>query len=206
MKKPFLLLFLLGATFLTAKADTLTMNLRVGVLSDSIGTAITNGSLLQIIASPDTTFSAPTSDSFLGSNSNDFLLKSISFDSSSTGVDGAMQIAITVDLADYQTSITGDYFVIRWFPSLDVDTVTPGTTSFGEFGYPTDISWIIGSAGSSTPYSFRTTSVGGPYPDSDGNAVHITAVPEPSSYAAIIAFFSLGLLIKHGWRRAKSAA
>jgi len=204
MRNRFLLPILVGAmAVFSAKADTITMNLLVGVLANSSGTPLLDGSLLQVIASPDATFSTPTTDSFLGGNSNDILLKSISFDSSTTGVSGAMQLALTIDLADYPSQqIAGDYFVIRWFPSLTTSNLTPGSTSYGQFGYPdgTNPTWIIGSASSITSYTFRTTSAGGTFADSTGYATNITAVPEPSSYAIIIALFSLGLLIKHSWR------
>jgi hypothetical protein len=199
----FLILGLLSLNTAWASSQVV-LNLNFGILTDINSNPVSDNSLIQIIASPDSAFSGPSTTSFLGSNSNDILVWSGSFSSLSTGVQGSMQLEVTIDLAQYPVS--SDAFVIRWFPSLTTSSTTPGTTTYGEFGYPTDTSWVIGAADTSTPYSFLTSSANGPYPDSFGKADRITAVPEPSNYAIIVAIFSLGLLIKHGWQLAKSAA
>jgi hypothetical protein len=106
-----------------------------------------------------------------------------------------------INLSDVSASNAGYHLAVRWFPSLDSTASTPGNTSYGQWSYTNDTSWIAGAAGSSTSYFFKTTSYeGGPNANSLGYATSVTAVPEPSSYAAIIALFSLGILIKYSLR------
>lgn len=195
MKKIFLILLFLGGTFASSQAQTITMDFTVGILADSLGTPIADGKLIQIIASPDATFTAPTTTNFLGGD--DILLWSGAFDSSTSGVTGAM----IINLSDVSASNAGYHLAVRWFPSLSSGAATPGNTNYGQYGYLDDSSWIAPAAGSSLSYFFKTISYeSGPNANSTGYATNITAVPEPSSYAIIMALFSLGLLIKHSWR------
>lgn len=208
LKSALLSAVLLSALMRPALADTISLDFTVGVLANSDGSLVlSDGALLQIIASPDTTFATPTTASFLGDNSNDVLLWQGSFDSNTSGTAGVMILSLpSIDLST--TPVAGDYLAVRWFPSLSGSTIpsSPGSTSYGQFDYSNDNTWIVVSSGYFN-YHFLTQSSGfGSSPDSLGYASNITAVPEPSSYAAIVALFSLGLLIKHGWRRTKSAA
>lgn len=103
--------------------------------------------------------------------------------------------------------IANDFLIIRWYPSLTTADTTPGATTYGQYGYANDVTWVAGGDGTTTSYSFLTqSSGGGTSANSLGYASNtITAVPEPSSYAALVALFSLGLLIKH-WGRKDSHA
>jgi hypothetical protein len=207
MNKSFLSAILLSFIAGSVHADEITMSFTAGVLSNSLGTPISDGSLLQIIASPDTTFSAPTTTDFLGVSSNDILLWSGSMDSSTSGVSGVIITpALHFDLATYPVS--GDYLIIRWFPSLTTADTAPGATTYGEYGYNNDNTWIAGGASSTLSYSFLTQSSGaGSSPDSLGYASNtVSPVPEPSSYATVIGLFSLGMMLLQIRRRARAAA
>lgn len=189
------------------RASTISMDFQVGVLADSTGTPIADGSLFQIIASPDTTFSAPTSTSFLGNGSNDVLVWSGGFDSSTVGAGaGIADMAVNnIDLSTYP--IAGDYLTIRWFPTLTSSSLQPGdSTSYGQYGYLNDNSWIAGNAGSSTTYTFLTQSSGfGSATNSLGYASNtVTPVPEPSSSAIVIALCALAVTIHHRRRAAQA--
>jgi hypothetical protein len=207
MRKTLLSLLLFGGVVSVTHASTISMDFTVGILSDSLGNPLPDNALVQIIASPDTSFSQPTTTSFLDSGSNDILLGSISFDSSTSGVNGAAIISLSgIDLATYP--VANDYLIIRWFPSLTTSSPTPGTTTYGEFGYANDVTWVAGNAGSSNSYFFKTTSYeSGPYSDSLGEASNtVSAVPEPSSYATVIGLFSLGLMLLQMRRRSRAGA
>jgi len=208
MKKLVLLSAALACLTVTEiRAGTISMDFQVGVLADSSGTPITDGSLFQIIASPDTTFSAPTPTSFLGNSSNDVLVWSGGFDSSTVGAGpGIADMAVNnIDLSTYP--IAGDYLTIRWFPTLTSSSLQPGaSTSYGQYGYLNDNSWIAGNAGSSITYTFLTQSTGiGSATNSIGYANNtVTPVPEPSSSAIVIALCALAVTIHHR-RRAVQA-
>jgi hypothetical protein len=209
LKKYLLSLVLLFAAAQASKADNINFNFTAGILKNFDGSAVMpNGSLIQVIASPDTTFNTPTSTDFLG-GSNDVLLWSGAFSTSGTGTPGAMQIpTFSVDLST--TSVANYYLAIRWFPSLPSNASAPGSnTRYGEYGYGTDAFsldtsgenvWRIPSSAATIAPTFLTTSAGGSSDDTRGYATNFTAGPEPSSYAIIIALFSLGLLIKHSLR------
>lgn len=207
MRKSLSFLFLFGALVSITHASTISMDFTVGILSDSLGNPLPDNALIQIIASPDTTFSQPTTTSFLDSGSNDILLGNLSFDSSTSGVTGAAIISLSdIDLSIYP--VASDYLIIRWFPSLTTSSTTPGTTTYGEFGYANDVTWVAGTAGSSNSYFFKTTSYeSGPNPDSLGQASNtVSPVPEPSSYATVIGLFSLGMMLLQIRRRARADA
>jgi hypothetical protein len=208
MRRAFLLLIgFLSLSTVRATDEQTTLTLTLGILTDINSNPVADGSLLQIIASPDGTFSTPTTDSFLGFGSNNILLWSGGFSSVNTGIAGSTQQDVTINLT--QNPVTNYAFVVRWYPSLTTSDTTPGATLYGEFGHPTDASWVIGANGASTPYSFLTQSAdsSSPYPDSFGQASNtVSAVPEPSSYAILIGLFSLGMMLLHIWRRSRSAS
>lgn len=197
IKKLLLVGSVLGIAISQVRAASATLNFTLGILSDSTGTAIPDGSLLQVIAAPtSSTFANPTTTSFLGGSSDEYLLFSGSFNSSSIGISGATQQPVTIDL---NTTPVGNYAIlVRWYPSLTTSNSAPGSTTYGQFGYPEDSTWFIPSGGGTVGYSFLTTSAGGSYPDSMGQASNtITPVPEPSSYALIIGFCTVLIAMRH---------
>jgi hypothetical protein len=186
---------------------SISLDVSSGILTNSDGSVVvTDGKLFQIIASPDAVFSAPTTTSFLGNGSNDIVLWSGALNSSTNdNTPGSMVVSLSnIDLSTYP--VANDYIIIRWFPSLDANASTPGTTTYGEygFGYTGGSSWKLGASGSYS-LSLVTTSAGGSSANSLGYASKITAVPEPSSYAVLVGLFSLGLFVWHGRRKTSVA-
>lgn len=186
--KRFLLTITLLACALVARAQTtVTIDITIGELRTSGGSPIANNSLLQLIASSDTTFAAPTSTSFV--SGNDTLVASISFDNTSYfDLAGYMQINRVVDLGT--TPITGHYLLVRWFPALTTASTTPGaSTSYGQYGYPNSTQWIAPSAGGTL--TVDATSIPAP----NANASLTTPIPEPSTYAALFGLLALAVAI-----------
>lgn len=183
-------------------AQTVTLDFTIGVLSISGGsTAISDGSLLQVIASPDATFADPTSTAFTGGN--DVLVFSKAFDSLTSGQSGAMLFTQQVSLST--SAIAGYDLMIRWFPTLTTSSTAPGDgTSYGEYGFNQDNTWVAPSAGNTLSYSLVTLSFGGSLANTVGSAMLSTpAVPEPSTYAQFA--LGLGALGLIAYRRRKVA-
>jgi hypothetical protein len=196
MKKLILFTALLCATC-AGIAQTVTLNFSVGELRNSTGsTLMPDGALIQFIASPDITFATPTSTTFVGGN--DILLWSGSFDSTGSGIPGAMVTALN------NVSAANDYLLVRWYPTLAGNASAPGGgTSYGQFGYGFngDSSWIAPASGASSPTYLSltldpTNSTGQAQSDSFGYATYTVAgaVPEPATYAAIFGLFAVGMV------------
>lgn len=175
-----------------ASAQTITLTFGVGVLADSSGTPLSDGRLIQVIASPDTIFGAPDELSFV--TGNDVLLYSGGFDSSLFGVEGITSFAAVVDLA--QAPVVGYNLAIRWFPTLTEQALSPGfATFYGEYGFNQDSSWVAPAAGNTISLEMLTQSTTiGNVPDVLGYAVQQTPIPEPSTYAAIFGALALGFV------------
>jgi hypothetical protein len=187
MKK--LLLSLLSVSALSLAHATVTINIDIGVLTGPGGTpTMADGRLIQVIGSADNLFDAPTASLFTAGN--DTLIHSASFDSTTIGTAGVMSIALSnITLA------TGTNILVRWFPTLLSSANTPGGgTAYGEYGYINDVSWVAPAQSNSVSLSLVTTSTGfGSAANSLGYASLTTAIPEPSTYAAIFGALVLGL-------------
>ena len=183
----------------TAARATVIINFDVGVLANASGsTPVADGSLIQIIASSDNVFAAPTAGAFIGGN--DVLLFSGSFDSSTTSVTGAMSISLS-----NLTLAQGTNLLARWFPTLTTASLTPGAgTAYGQYGSLTDVSWVSPADGTTANPQMLTSSSGfGSAANSNGYAIlTVAAVPEPSTYAALFGAAALGLV---AWRRRHTA-
>jgi hypothetical protein len=215
MKKALLALAITGLAIAQLRADTIHIDFAFGVLATSNGTPVSDGSLLQIIAVPTTsTFANPTATDFLGGSSDEYLVYSGAFDSSTVAppVAGTETLGLDIDLATYP--IAGDALVIRWYPSLTTSNSAPGLTTYGQFGYPNNPSsvdstntWIAPSGGGSVAFSFLTTGAGGSYPNSMGNASNtVSAVPEPSNYVVIIGICAAIMALRYGRRVERTRA
>jgi hypothetical protein len=211
MKKLLLSAALAGATLLQVHAGTSHIDFSLGLLSNSSGTAIADGSLIQIIAAPTgSSFVNPTATNFLGTSSDEFIVYSGAFDSSTTGTPGAELLSINIDLNTFP--VAGDALIVRWYPSLTTSSATPGFTTYGQFGYPDNPSvldstntWLTPTAGNSAAFSLLTTGAGGSYPNSKGFASQtITPVPEPSSAIAIVALCAAVVAVRHRRRTASA--
>jgi hypothetical protein len=195
---PLLLALLLPAAGL--RAQTITIDFSLGILSNATGTALADGALVQIIASPDATFAAPTGTTFVGGG--DILVTSLGLDSATSGTAGATVITLT-NLSLTTTPVAGYNLLARWFPTLTTASSTPGYgTAYGQWGFPNDATWVAPAAGLTSSYSFLTATAGGPNADTLGRASLSTpAVPEPSTYAAIAG----ALVLVAAWSRRRSS-
>lgn len=201
--KKIIFVLAVAALAVVGRAQTIAMDFGLGVLADANGAAISDNKLVQIIASSDATFGAPTESSFV--SGNDVVLFSGLLDGSAgLGPDtGTTSISITVSAA-YATN----YLMVRWFPTITSLQALPGnSTAYGQFGYANDNSWVAPSAGNTLAYNFFTVSTGlGALSDALGYATLSTppaAVPEPTTYAAILGVFALGII---AYRRRQLAA
>lgn len=214
MKKYLLLASLMAIGLLPVSAQTIVgqvnLNLTLGILSDGSGTPVADGSLLQVIALTNgSTGALPSTSDFLGGSASAQVLWQGAFDSTGTGVAGAMQLSLG-NVSIYQDGTVGNYLtagdpvIVRWYPSLTTSDTTPGTTGFGQAGYSAvdgtilDTAWVLPAANSSTgtpDLLFLTMSAGGSVPDTAGQAVSTTAVPEPATTATALG--GIGLLF--GW-------
>lgn len=206
MKKALLAIALAGLAVAQLRADTIHIDFALGVLATSNGTPVSDGSLVQIIAVPiSSTFANPTTTDFLGGSSDEYLVYSGAFDSSTVipPQPGIETLGLDIDLGT--TPIAGDALIVRWYPSLTTSSSAPGLTTYGQFGYPNNPSsldstntWIAPSGGGSVSFSFLTTSAGGPYSNSMGNASFtVSAVPEPSNYVVIIGICAALIGLRH---------
>ncbi len=196
-------LFLVAAGFLlTGPANaSVTLSSTFGILyGDSSATdPLADGSLIQLIASTSgSSFSSPTAASFV--SGDDQIVSSFSFDSSTTGFPGAMLDTIIFDLTGGLA--TGNPLLLRWFPTLTTSSIAPGAgTLYGEFRtdefIDDSIAWFIPADSSTSNLNLLTGAVGGSLPESAGAASFVTAVPEPSTTAAIFAGFALLAMV---WR------
>lgn len=192
---PLVLLLVLSAVGL--RAQTITIDFSLGVLSNAAGTALADGALVQIIASPDATFAAPTGTTFV--SGGDLLVYSVGLDSASGGMAGATVINPGA-LSLSSTPIAGYNLIARWFPTLTTASSAPGYgTAYGQWGFPNDASWFAPAPPGTSSYSFLTVAAGGANADTLGRAsLSTAAIPEPSTYAAIAGALALGAV---GYRR-----
>jgi len=241
MKSSLLGLALLAAVPLVAHAQIgyadLTFNF--GILADQSGTPIPDGSLVQIIAlTSGTTFSAPTTTSFTGGNANEQILFSGAMDSAdTTGIPGAMVLGglpsypQLVEIPIFATSgllQQGDPLLLQWFPTLTSSSASPGVTSFGQYGFAEDPTWVIPTlpttdgfvtSNGEGNYNFFTDSlsalVGPPDsgPDSLGFASQQTSsgapfssAPEPASYGIAAAIGLAAFTLARSRSRSRSTS
>lgn len=152
------------------------------------------GTLVQlIVSSTDNVFTLPSSSSYTGNSSDDFILASFIINSGPGTV--AQPLIIT-----YSGNIgAGDQILLRWFPTITGPTppsltqagAPPAGSAYGQFR--TDITenfsnatWVLPSDGSTIDLNFLTVSGGGTEPNSAGAAnMVVTAIPEPSTYALL---------------------
>lgn len=212
----------------TASAQTplgsVSLSVSLGILLDNLGDPIADGSYLQLVAttSGTTDFGTPSPTDFLGGESDNFVLWSGAFDSSTTGLGGGMLLFLSnLDLfapsAGAGFLAEGSALRVRWFPQLPAAPAptVPGTTPFGEFGFGAgDDNWIIptGAAGTLVELNLITTDVdpSGIDPSFATAALTtqpggLTPVPEPSTYG-LMAAGALAAFVIWRKRREKSPA
>ncbi len=208
-------LCLLGFS-LAAKAATVTLTINAGLLENALGTAVEpNGGLLQLLASPSGTFSAPTSSSYV--SGDNVLVQSFQMNSNSgtAGLTVNTLTGIPLTTANY-TLTPGESLILRFYPSLTFagmpSTPTLGTTfgqvrsdtvEFGGMIDPSETPWVVPAGGSAKDFDYVTISGGGTYANNTAFATGIVLVglvPEPSTYAMFACGFA-GLIGVTVWNR-----
>lgn len=195
MKK--IVTFFAFAGVASAALAQVTLDIAFGVLSDVNGNVLPNGTLVQIIASTDTIFTDPTETSFVGESANDSIIFSGALNSATTGISGAAVVSLA------NINYANQYITLRWFPGLSSGAVAPGATTYGQYGYADNSSWVAPSAGGTSALGFLTVGAGGSLLDTSGRAVlSIAAIPEPSTYVLIAMGLGLvGLAIRRRAQR-----
>jgi MYXO-CTERM domain-containing protein len=190
---------LLALVCVRSHATTVTLNLEAAQLLTSGSITIPNGCLIQLLGDTSTTFGAPTSSSFTGTDPNEVVLASFAMDSSTVGVAGDFKepIILTLTGTGFPPDAESD-LLLRWYPTLTTSSSTPGSgTSYGQFRTDSiengsNIAWVLPASGTKA-LNFVTISQGGTEPNSAGVAnLIIGAIPEPSTVS--FAFAALALL------------
>lgn len=197
------LLGLLGLA--TAAHASVTVEIDAGILRNLTTTStVPVGGLLMLVASPSgaaTNFSAPTSTSFV---SGDNIVVAAFAMNNNGGVTGEVDYSPTFNLGNTGTATSttfdaGDPLLLRWFPTLTYAAYSAGTltapglgANYGQgrsaIAVDGGSAWVTPANGSSSAvFTFITADDGGSQPNSSGLASNIVvAVPEPSTYAAVM--------------------
>ena len=183
------------------QAQSSVVQIDAGLLENALGTAaVPVGGLLQLIASPSGTFSAPTSASYV--TGDNILLQSQAMDYSS-GTTGETLNSFTLSLSGSSYSLSsGEQLLLRFYPNLTLSSMPAAPTlgtSYGqvrsstiEFGAaggdPTETPWVVPASGQAHLDYLTVSDNGGTYANNTAFATNIVgpgAVPEPSSLALI---------------------
>ena len=201
----FLRLIALLALTSSAAFGTVTVNLFAGVLANSTGVAIPDGSLVQLISSgPDLNFSTLSAGSF--TSGDDILLASFAMNSKTGGQAGVTAAALNFGLTGGVAA--GQKIEIQWFPTLASSaqaSALVGGTAYGQFSAFTS-GGVLPSDGGTIGPTFLTLSAGGSSANSLGFAsLNVPggggSIPEPSTFALLGGLAALGLAFQR--RRAK---
>ena len=176
---------------------SVTITLTGGILYDSGGTPLSDGQLIQLIASPgDAVFSAPTETAFVGGD--DLLLASFAVNSATTGTAGSILTNLAINYGDFPTLVAGAKLLLRWY-DIPLAATQPGANaSYGEFRTDSivdtaNFGWLMPADGPaiSIKLNFVTVSVGGSQLESAGLA-SLAAIPEPATYGMLAGLLVIG--------------
>ena len=190
--------------FFHAQADSVSVEVNAGILSNAAGTPLPDNGLLQLVVSQSGTFTAPTANSFV--TGDNYIAYQFAVNGSTTsGTIGETDTTFTLTLSS--NIVANEEAVLRWFPGLTTASTSPGTadTTYGQFrsnsseGFG-DSPWYI-PASRAVTFAFTTTSSneGGPYADSVGEAQN-SIVPEPS-ICALLGCAVIGLAVTRAPKR-----
>ena len=211
MKKLLLALFACNALVTAASAYNVTFDIQADLLKTSAGAAMpTTGICLLVASTTDATFgtlnsgASLTVGNFIDGNDDQILYK---MDLSLNATPGAFGAAPSIINTNFSNLDGGDQLILYWFPTLSMNSTTiPNTaTSYGAFRTTTTQdggqSWVMpGATASGYPLYFRTTDAaiytGGTHQPLESRANLLTVVPEPSTYAFVLAAGLGGLLLR----------
>ena len=148
--------------FFHAQADSVSIEVNAGILSNATGTPLPDNGLLQLVVSQSGTFTAPTANSFV--TGDNYIAYQFAVNGSTTsGVNGETDTPITLTLSS--NIVAGEAAVLRWFPGLTTASTSPGTadTTYGQFRSNKsegigDSSWNIPASGTTVTFAFTTKS------------------------------------------------
>ena len=202
MKKITLVLACLLAAVGAAQAQTISFEIDAGLLENATGTAaVPVGGLLQLIASPSGTFSAPTTSSYVGGDNVVISNFAMNYNGGTTGLDVSTFSSFPLSTSSY-TITPGEAVLLRFYPSLTLAAMPAAPTlatiygqvrsSTAETGVtdPSQTGWIVPAAGTSVDFEYLTVSAahGGTYANTSAYAatpVSVAGVPEPSTYVML---------------------
>lgn len=143
-----------------------------------------------------------TIGSNLGSSSDDTIISvftAIDLGGGFTGFNDQETITLSGSLG------TGDNLALYWFPDVSVNSIAGAVSQYGFFrtdsissGSGSQMAFVMPADGVNLTLASASVSIGGDIPDSALTAV---AVPEPSTYAAILGALALGFV---AYRRRKA--
>jgi len=212
MNKATILPFVAALALMSARSNannTVTINLLADYLQTSGSAPVSDGMLVQLVGDTTSTFGAPTASSFTGTDSNEIVLWSGVVEAGQIGQAGSFsdQVSLTLGALGAAEN-TGDYLMLRWYPTLSLSASAPGAgTKYGQFdnnGLTTpdaasgsDIAWQM-PATASSPYALNYYNVteGGDEANSAGVAnLTVGAVPEPTTFSFVAGALALSALV-----------
>lgn len=193
--------------FSFAQAQTVTINLTASRLYDSSGTMLNTGGLVLLVA--DTSHngfgsflsgSSLSAGSFL--NVDDQILGFTTILGNGTGTAFSSFASIPLASSPYTNLTTGDPLAVVWFSTLTGSSTTLAVgNSYGLFS-STSLStdgdpWATPADGATIDLVFKTLLAGGTHAESEAYAAYtVSAIPEPSTYAAIVGSLILGVAFR----------
>jgi len=170
-----LILAALGFITWTCHAATITIQVDADLLKDSSGNAMpTNGLVVLVASTTDSTFNPPTAGSFV--SGDDIVLAK--FDLRSSGANGVLiDVASSLTLTGNWTP--GDPLAIYWFPTLTTNSTAP--TAGIAYGFYTTTTPLDGSDAWTTPTAPANIDLRFITTDSDTVNGHLAGLNPPSA-------------------------
>jgi len=166
---------------------TVTLNFEGGTLfGDNTSSPLAAGRLVVAVTTANNDFSGPVSGGFV--SGGDTVLGSWFIDS---GFAGPGTYSASLNLALGGGIATGQKVAIYWF--TDISSIGSAPTNGTKYGMYRESSWLVPADSSLASYSLETVSLGGSVANSLTVAnLTVSAVPEPSTCAALFGATALG--------------
>lgn len=193
-------------TVSAARAQFVSVNLSVGQLYDASGVKLNTGGLVLLIADTSRNgFGSLLSGSSLSAgsflNTDDQILGSATILPNFTGSAMGSFTSIPLESGAYSTLNSGDPLAVVWFSTLTGSSTTlVGGASYGVFSSTSatvdGAPWTVPAEGALANINFRTILGGGTHAETEAYASYtVSAIPEPSTYAAIAGALMLGVAV-----------